>query len=272
MKRLLLTCVLAAALSSSLTGGANGQSNTAPTHERTFANWMFTTPAYNKEALRFVIQEANSVAQELQLPEQLPVTETNILESFITPYPMRRHTRGAVGNVTTSNYIYCVSIDGKFSYLEKTHQDAQRSEWAAEYSTPVSQLDPNTGQQIFETNTAFTLLDTNAAYQLATQWLADVSMDVSGLNQDYPHLVHPTLVWGSRGELRFVPLYWISWSHKYGETSTAYVEVFLPTKTLVQLRVEDSKYILRKPLVFTNLDYLLSQTNASAEMNLPVKQ
>jgi len=232
---------------------------------------MFTTPAYDKEALRLVIQEANSVAQELQLPEQLPITETNILASFITPFPMRRHARGAVGNVTTPNYIYCVSIDGKFSYLERNRQDSERLRWASECSQAVSHLDTNTGQQIFETNTAFALLDTNAAYQLATQWLADVSMDVSGLNQNYPHLVHPTLVWGSRGELRFVPLYWISWSHKYGEASTAYVEVFLPTKTLVQLRVEDSKYILRKPLVVTNLDFLLSQTNVSTGLNLPAK-
>ena len=39
------------------------------------------------------------------------------------------------------------------------------------------------------------------------------------------------------------------------------VNVFMPTRKLVALRVQDPKYNLRAPLEFTNLDYLLSQTN-----------
>jgi hypothetical protein len=42
----------------------------------------------------------------------------------------------------------------------------------------------------------------------------------------------------------------------------AIIELFEPTKTLCQMRVKESKYILRKPLEITNLDFLLSQTNA----------
>jgi hypothetical protein len=230
---------------------------------------MFTTTAYNEEALRLVVQEANRVAQELKLPEGLPITETNILQCYITPYGLSRHIRGSIGNVTTSNYTYYVSIDGKFSYLDSTHQDAQRLVWAEEYSSPVSRLDTNTGQQVVDTNAASRLLDTNAAYQLATQWLADVSMDVEGLNRDYNLYFHPTLIWGRRGELRFLPLYSVCWAMGLGYESKASVDLFLPTKTLVGLHVEDSRYILRKPLQFTNLDYLLSQTNALAQTNAP---
>ena len=186
---------------------------------------------------------------------------------------MRLHTYGSVGNVTTSNYTYYVSIDGKFSFLVRTHEDAQRLEWAAKYSSPVSHLDPNTGQQLFDTNAAFGLLDTNTAYQLATQWLAEASMDVEGLDRDYIHYIHPTLIWGSHGELRFLPLYSIYWKRgpdgPEGEEGKADVELFLPTKTLVQLHVKGSKYILRDPLRFTNLDYLLSQTNAPSAANAP---
>jgi hypothetical protein len=41
----------------------------------------------------------------------------------------------------------------------------------------------------------------------------------------------------------------------------ASVALFMPTKTLLQLRVEDTQYILRKPLQITNLDFLLSPSN-----------
>jgi len=42
--------------------------------------------------------------------------------------------------------------------------------------------------------------------------------------------------------------------------SVADVELFLPTKKLLQLDVDDPKYILRKPLVFTNLASLFPGT------------
>ncbi len=67
---------------------------------------------------------------------------------------------------------------------------------------------------------------------------------------------------GDSGEM-FVPVYWVDWTlpEQEGHGSTASVELFLPDKTIRQLRVEDAKYILRPPIVFTNLAELLSQTN-----------
>src|SRR5438552_2780264 len=48
----------------------------------------FTTPAYRREALRLVIQEANDVAKALQLREKLPITQGDLKEAFIVPYGM----------------------------------------------------------------------------------------------------------------------------------------------------------------------------------------
>jgi hypothetical protein len=45
-----------------------------------------------------------------------------------------------------------------------------------------------------------------------------------------------------------------------GAGSAASVRLFAPTNALLQLRVEDPKYILRKPLLFTDLSALISQT------------
>jgi hypothetical protein len=125
----------------------------------------FTTEAYRKEALKRVIQEANWAARQLQLVEALPIIETNLLEAYITPYGGARNLH-AIGNVTTSNYVYGVSRDYKFSFVIATHVDEDRSKLATQYLWTKSRE------------------DTNSAYQLATQWLAAVSMDVKGLNND----------------------------------------------------------------------------------------
>jgi hypothetical protein len=223
--------------------GAHNEHVSNTNHSAKPNGLMFTTEAYRKEALKLVLQEANQVAEELQLPEKLPIIETNLLHWYISPFGMARMTK-SVGNITTSNYIYYVSIDNKFCFLEGTHQDEDRRQWFAQYSWPISQL------------------DTNAVYQLATQWLAAASMDVNALNTDCNLHIRPTALSGQGAEAHFLPVYWIYWTKgAEGHGSVASVELFAPTKTLMQLRVEDSKYILRKPLVFTSLNYLLSQTN-----------
>lgn len=209
--------------------------------------------AYKKEALRAVLQEANQVAGALHLPETLPITETDLVQHYISPFAMSRMT-GSIGNVTTRHYTYYVSIGDRFSFLEGRHLDENRRQWLAEYSWPVSRL------------------DTNAAYQLATQWLAAVSMDVPALNADCNLHIHPTALRGQDDAAHFLPVYWVYWTKgAEGHGSVASVELFAPTKTLLQLRVEDAKYILRPPLEITNLDFLLSKTNAPSGTNAPTR-
>ena len=204
----------------------------------------FTTKAYQAEALRLVLQEANSVAQQLRLPEQLPITQSNIVKAFISPFGYA-HARKAIGNVTTRSYAYYVSRDNKFSYLEGTHQDADCRRYQKLYTWPLSQL------------------DTNQACNLALEWLAALPVDVQALNRDCAMVAGPEKDYVQPPQEKFVPVYYIHWRKRQGDqASVADVRLFTPTKTLLQLRVEDPKYILRPPLVFTNLSFLLSQTSA----------
>jgi hypothetical protein len=113
-------------------------------------------------------------------------------------------------------------------------------------------------------------MNTNSAYQLASRWLAAVSMDVKGLNRDCKVHVALSPFWnglvhlGEKPQKQFVPIYFVWWTSPTndleGHGNVAYVELFAPTKTLLQLCVSDPKYILRKPLEFTNLDSLLPGT------------
>lgn len=210
----------------------------------------FTTPAYRKDALQLIIEEANRVAQELNLPEQLPITQTNLLEAYISP-PRLAYASKRLGNITTSNYNYCVSVGDKFSFLVRTHLEEEERRAKTEYLWPMNQM------------------DTNAAYQEATQLLIRASMDVTALCRNCNVHIDASILEGKNGE-HFVPLYWITWSEKDNRgLGGASIELCLPTKTILQMHVNKSEYILRKPLEITNLDYLLSQTNAPPPTNAP---
>ncbi|MGP8200375.1 MAG: hypothetical protein ACLQU4_12840 [Limisphaerales bacterium] len=211
----------------------------------------FTSKLYRDAALKLVVQEANQVSQELKLPEELPITVSNI-ESYISPFGFA-YAHRMVGTVTTKKYVYCVSLSNRFSYLEGTHQLEDCQKYLEKYRWPVSRI------------------DTNTAYQLATQWLAAVHMDVAALNADCRLDVTVDNAYVQAPPGKFVPIYWISWIPRNGESPCAAdVRLFTPTKALLQLRVEDPKYILRTPLVFTNLAALFPGI-APIHTNYPVK-
>jgi len=148
------------------------------------------------------------------------------------------------GNITTTNYTYYCSIGSKFSFLTKNGFDHEYGEVRQQYLWPTNRM------------------DTNAAYQLAEKWLSEVSMDVRALDRDCDVHIDAYTPEGDGGQ-QFVPIYWVYWMKRgeEGHGSVASVELIEPTKSIRQLRVERPEYILRKPLVITNLDALLSQTN-----------
>jgi hypothetical protein len=218
---------------------------------------MFTTPAYRDEAFRLVLQEANRVAKELSLPEKLPIEPSDLRDVYVSPFGFA-YVEKKIGNVETANFSYAVSIDNKLSYLERTHLEQQCKNYQRQYIWPVGRV------------------DTNLPYQLATQWLAAASMDVKGLSHDLHLIVKPDDEYIRLPRGVFSPVYYVAWCKKwvpipgvqFSQPSewepVALVRVFTPTRTLLQIRVEDGKYILREPLVITNLASLLSTTNSVA--------
>jgi len=215
------------------------------TSKQRFQQLVFTTPAYRNEALRLVIQEANNVAEELSLPEQLPIVKTNLIAAYIPSPRMAQRLGGALGNITTSNYTYYVSVGNKFSFLEQNNLEQGYDKLRSQYLWPVSRM------------------NTNEAYQLATQWLAAASMDVKAITRDCDAHIDAFTPEGKNGK-HFVPVYWVYWTSREAQArgTVAEVEFVEPNKTIRKLRVNRPEYILRPSLQITNLDYLLSQTNS----------
>jgi hypothetical protein len=224
-----------------------------PDGKPTVEGQRFSTRAYEREALRLVLQEANAVARDLQLPEQLPILPADLIYSLAIPFGRSRTTnKGKVGVVDTRDYIYAVTADFKLSDVGSKHSDENLVRWRNEYVWPIDRL---------ETNKIY-------AYQLATQWLSAAKMDVEALTRDCQLniLLDEGANFKSRlKEHKFTPLYSVGWLRQTSISPrplpAATVKVFTPTKQLIHLTVFDGKYILRPAVQFTNLDELLSDPN-----------
>jgi len=209
-----------------------------------------TTEAYWREARRLLLQEANQVATELGVSEEVPLTE-NIVTFTTVPFGWAYMETGHVGAVMSRHYEYRVGKSWRFSSLVVASWSEVCANYVRSYRWPSDRL------------------DTNAAYNMATQWLAAVSMDVAGLNRDCVMHAAPAPHW-NRFRLNtpftnatFTPIYYVYWIPRQTTNgiAAAGVELFAPDKTLLSLRIEDPKYILRKPLHFANLDELLASPN-----------
>lgn len=220
----------------------------------------FTTAAYQDAAFNMVLWEANRAAKEMRLPEKLPFTKSDLIEYHISPFGFA-YARKMIGSVTTKNYVYYVASGDKLNEVGVANYDQTCLELQKKARMPISRI------------------DTNVAYQLATQWLASASMDVAGLNRGCKAHVGLSPFWNGVAKLgdmpkrKFVPIYFVWWSSPQDDVQhgdTACVELYLPTKKLLQMTVSDPKYILRKPLVFTNLAALFPGV-APIHTNYPVE-
>jgi hypothetical protein len=183
---------------------------------------------YRAEVMRLLAEEASRVAGDLGLAERLPIKESDLTAAYIPPPDMARRL-GAIGNISTSNYTYFMSVGNKFSFLDRANLQSERQKLKQKYQWPINKI------------------DTNAAHDLATQLLARASMDVRAIERDCDVTVVPFRPEGARGEW-FVPLYWVYWVKRGEDRPVASVELVQPTRAVHQLRVERPEYIARKPV------------------------
>lgn len=217
----------------------------------------FTTRAYQQEAGRLMVQEADHAAKALHLEDNQPIAGTRIKSVGATPFGFF-YPAGLMGSVATTNYTYRFLNGAKLDTIELENSEEV---WR------------NLQDELLPADK----VDNQAAYQLATQWLASLSVDVAALNRDCQLTVasSPVLNYVGSGNKpirrMFAPTYDVMWKTPDGPPGSpgAFVRLYLPDKMLIQLNIDDPKYILRPPLVFTNLAALFPGT-AVITTNYPV--
>jgi hypothetical protein len=122
--------------------------------------YLHTTLAYQSAAMQLMVGQANFDAQQLHLPESLPI----VVPANTNDWHLAMPPDGVTGTLATSNYLYRFN-SGKLTSIQVKKQP---------HSAAQAQL---------------SLIDTNGAYQLARQWLAALSVDVATLERECPHTV-----------------------------------------------------------------------------------
>jgi hypothetical protein len=181
-------------------------------------------------SLKLMLEEANVVADELNLPEKLPIRESDLVSKYVPTFQLSQRLKTA-GTLTTSNYTYCFSVEKKFSFLTQANLERDYAQLRKDYLWPISSM------------------DTNGAYELATHWLSKVSVDVKALNRDCIVKIDAFIPDGGSGD-HFVPLYWVYWIKRESLSPgpVACIELFHPKRSLRQLRVNRAEYILRRAI------------------------
>lgn len=203
--------------------------------------------AYRTAALERMNQEASWACIKLRLISQ-PFQTSDITRFFVVP-PRKM---GFGGTMQTTNYYFRFARGGKLDEICDQSKHPERFEmypvWA---KTPSS-------------------VDTNGAYQLATQWLRAISVDVAALEKKYKLNFYQWFYWGRETGVPdsewnqyppttnkvMLPIYDVRWGE--GSPPPVKVTVFGPTKELAALELNDISFSRRPPIVITNWEELLN--------------
>jgi hypothetical protein len=200
-------------------------------------------PAYKEAMSKLMLAEVNDYANQLPLYETLPITTNSLSELFVTS-PSLAVRFGALGSLHTTNFSYGFGKGKHLCYITRMIKGTNPYDYDANKAYAI---DPSA-------------LNTNAAYSMATQFLAKAFVNLSCLSTSSVVSVQPWVILHMT-----TSKYTVQWECN----GRPVVKVVLspPKAELWTLRVEDPSLILRKPLEITNLDFLLSQTNAPPATN-----
>lgn len=203
--------------------------------------------AYKALALQLMIGEADQLTRELGLPVQHPIQMQQLADAFVGP-PLY----GVAGSIQTTNLAVTFS-GGQFHTL--TRIDIY----------PPLKMSPATIKKLPPTAN----ISAGEAYQLATQWLTSISMDVASLEKHYPPKISQQVYSGpenpnatrfergqpdipSRTYIAYFEIAWDDGHLKEFQRPPVMVTVLGNTKELVRLQLADRSFLRRPPLLVPN--------------------
>jgi hypothetical protein len=223
------------------------------------------TLAYKLVVAGMALSAMNSILGRLGLPAK-PIEQKDLIGAFVLPWEPGRQNQDVkpmlpAATFETTNFAF-VFREGKLLLVVNTQTNGEQMDHYREWAKMHS------------------LVDSNEAYHMATNWLARVYVDVPLLNQKYkvsvgqPHVwMTPPAKWGEEGRnLTAVPLYYVTWSK--GDYEAARVGIFGPTKQFTGLIIGDrdkgfdASICSHVYLRVTNEAELLAMTNLPMRMEV----
>jgi hypothetical protein len=208
--------------------------------------------AYKAVVLQLALSEANYTAQHLNLPTPHPIQMVDITKGFVASPKITKF--GAA--IETTNFVFTFQEAGKIFVIANKAKNIESFDlypiWA---KTP-------------------SLINSNGAYQLATQWLAAIDVDISALEKKYGSQmkVEQAFIWNQPSldvyhhppgdtNKTMLPIFNVTWGHGVKYEYAAQVRILGTTKELMGLTLGDSSLSRRPPLIITNAEELNSIPN-----------
>jgi len=187
--------------------------------------------AYKYVALAVLIAEANFNAERLDLPIPRPIKEEQLTFKLIAPTNILN--LGFMGSIRTPQYMFSEGGDRRYRLLAKLDQEGYTELSGAVYN------------KILEHEKS--LINTNQAYQLATNWLARIDVDVTALEKTNRWEVRQRWFYGEQGEQILLPVFFVKWGD--WKEPTVVVNIDGRTKQFIEILQNDDSFSRRSPVL-----------------------
>lgn len=211
-----------------------------------------TSIGYQLVVVSIALTSANYIADRLNLRPR-PISQRDVTGFYVSPPGLDEQRFRPGATLWTTNYNF-VFRDGKLFTVMNANTNIESVEHYRQWAKMSS------------------LIDSNGAYHLATQWLSRVFVDVAELDRRYKVGVGQPFFWGDEGANSIypsgwhvgtnkvaLPLYYVSWSRDGNQA--AKVGIFGPSKQLMGLTIDDLSLCSHTYLFVTNQKELVEMTN-----------
>ena len=210
--------------------------------------------AYKLAALQLMLSEAGYFSEKLQLATPHPLQTTDLVAAHVSPPAL-----GFGGTIQTTNYAFSFGSSGKLCFV-------------SQFVPGLPDTTEAIQQRRRELAKKTSLIDTNGAWLLATQWLQALDADMPALAR-LPHTVEqeyfldPLVPAAGRQP---VPIFNVIWGEEFD--SPVNVRLHGVTKLPLAIRFENCALLRRPPLVITNATELNARPDPQFHTPLAPKQ
>ena len=212
--------------------------------------------AYKYVALAVMFAEINYCATRLSLKENLPVNENKVIMAKVYD----PEARGVSGRIDTPQYSFCLLEGGRLRFITKLEDMRYQSDGLYRGNEPL----PKFMERLSKIPS---IINTNDAFRIATNWLAAMDVDLARLEKEQPVTIEQQFVFiAYQGQVP-VPIFYVTWGKdgmdRYDHHLLPVVDIMISgiDGGLLNLRQEDDSYSKRPVSLIKDMDKLLAITD-----------